>query len=281
MSDPRETFANARVAHRTHHPGSARVAEGRFHRLTRPLADLCRQPGGARDRQVLFGERLLVLEFHEGYAFCRAENDGYVGYVAQAALGPDATPTHRVSARQTHLYPKPDFKSPDLASLSFGSVLTVSTFEGAFAALDGGGFVPCQHIEAIDAYESDPAQTAALFIGTPYLWGGNSGAGIDCSGLVQAAILSTGRPCPRDSDQQLARTGRLLPESAELSRGDLVFWKGHVGMMADRDTLIHANAHHMAVVTEPLSDAEARIRAKEFGPIIARKRLAAQDFTDR
>ncbi|MGV6811341.1 MAG: C40 family peptidase [Brevirhabdus sp.] len=275
MSDPRQTPANANVAHITlkGRVSAQRFVEGSWHRVTTPLCDLTRRPGGARDRQLLFGERILVLETVEGIAFGETERDGYVGYVDATHLGADVQPTHWVSARSTHRYSAPDFKSSEVSVLSFGSWLCVTGEQDNFARLDTGQHVPLQHVRALDDWLDDPATVAEGFLGTPYLWGGNSGAGIDCSGLVQAALLACGTACPRDSDQQQAALGTVLPGDVAPARGDLVFWKGHVGMMLDETMLIHANAHHMATVVEPLAQAEARIKANEFGPITARKRL--------
>lgn len=275
MSDPRQTPANTRVAHLTlrGHVDAERYVEGDWHRVICTTCNLMRSPDGARDRQLLFGERVLVLEVEQGLAFAETERDGYVGYVDAGHLADDVQPTHWVSQRQTQLYSEPDFKSPERLTLSFGSWVCVTGETDRFSALATGGYVPTRHIRVLGDWASDPAAIAESFLGTPYLWGGNSGSGIDCSGLVQAAYLACGHACPRDSDQQQALFGTVLAKGAPLTRGDLVFWQGHVGMMLDDQRLIHANAHHMATVVEPLAQAEARILANEFGPVVARKRV--------
>lgn len=236
-----------------------------------PIADLRRAPDGPRDRQLLMGEAVTVLGITDGWAEVSAERDGYHGYLPENALG-TGTPTHRVRARATHLYAEPDFKTPERLSLSHGARLTVLS-SGARFAETPQGHVPLAHLSPLETVESDPVTVAALFLGTPYLWGGNSSFGIDCSGLIQVGCLACGIPCPGDSGPQEAALGTILPEDAPLKRGDLLFWKGHVAWVADTDTLLHANAHHMAVAYEPITAAIARIKAQGDGPVTARKRL--------
>lgn len=257
------------------------------HLIGWPLVDLCRTPNGPRDRQLLMGEAVevkgapaptsssgLTRGSPPGWIAVRALRDGYPGFVPEAALTPDARVTHRVCTRATHIYPTPDFKTPERAMLSLGARLNVSAERGRFAETPQG-FVPRAHLAPMDAPETDPVAVAARLLGTPYLWGGNSAFGIDCSGLVQVACLACDIPCPGDSDEQERALGQPLPEDAPLQRGDLLFWRGHVAWVSDPDTLLHANAHHMAVTFEPLRDALARIEAQGDGPVTARKRLRA------
>ncbi len=274
MSDPRLTPANPRVAHDSLRGlvTAERFTPGMLRRVVTPVADILRTPGGPRDRQALFGEQVLMLEEHEGHAFVQAERDGYVGYVAVTSLGAAQPATHWVSAAATHFYPEPDFKTRELMGLSFGARLTIVAEQGRFAETAEGWFVPKAHLKKRGDRLRDPAQTAALFLGTPYLWGGNSRAGIDCSGLVQAALLAAGLDCPGDSDMQ-EKIGRALPDEGPLARGDLLFWKGHVAMVFDHERLIHANAHHMAVAFERIDAAITRIADQGDGEITARRRL--------
>jgi cell wall-associated NlpC family hydrolase len=240
-------------------------------RIAVPVVDLLRRPDGPRDRQLLFGEPVSVLETLEGFSFIQSDKDGYVGYVPEHAVAEPIAATHRVTAPATHLYPQPDFKQHELAALSYGSLLRVTGTSGHFAETPMG-YVPSCHIASIGDLAQDPVSIAELFLGTPYLWGGNSRWGIDCSGLVQTALIACGQPCPGDSDMQEREVGALLVPDSAPQRGDLLFWKGHVAMVCDPETLIHANAHHMAVVHEGLKDAIQRIAAQGDGPVTAHRR---------
>ncbi|BAQ43576.1 peptidase P60 [Methylobacterium aquaticum] len=249
-----------------------RYVAGTTHRIRVPVAPLRRapDPAAALDSEALLGEAATVYEVRDGFAFAQLSADGYVGYLPAEALGPvDPAPTHRVSALRTFLYPAADLKRPVVGALSLGARVAVAGREGAYARLADGRFAWAGHLAALDAVEPDVAATALRFLGVPYLWGGRSSLGLDCSGLVQTALAAAGIAAPRDSDQQEAALGEAVPVTADLAglrRGDLVFWRGHVGMMLDEARLIHANGHHMAVAIEPLAEAEGRIRAGRTGP---------------
>ncbi|MEM1430063.1 MAG: NlpC/P60 family protein [Pseudomonadota bacterium] len=275
MSDRRETLANAFVA-AAELEGSVEApayVDGTLQRVTEPVVDLCRAPGGARERQLLYGQRFRVLEVREGWAFGAAARDGYVGYIAAASLGEDVAATHRVALPATHLYPTPNLKAREAAWLSFGSELRVVSASGEFFETAEGLFVPKTHLRPLSAVFADPVTVAQLFFGVPYLWGGNSAAGIDCSGLLQAGCLAAGLPCPGDSDQQEAILGETLAPGVQPARGDLFFWSGHVGIAVDGETLIHANAGSMSVAYEPITAAISRIAAQGEGPVTRRARL--------
>ena len=274
MNDRRLTPSNARVAHLSL-KGSVtgkRFVAGKWARLVSPIADLLSAPQGRRDRQVLMGERFLVLERHAGFGFVQAEKDGYCGYLPLTTLGEDRAATHWVAVPATHLYAGPDIKERDYAMLSQGARLTVATEHAWFFETDTGAFVPRRHLRAVGDWLNDPASVAESYLGTPYLWGGNSRSGIDCSGLVQAALLACGIPCPGDSDLQMARLGRKLSAGSACQRGDLLFWKGHVAMAVDARRMIHANAFSMAVTHEDIAQATARTAAQGDGPVLAVKR---------
>ncbi|MCB2137167.1 MAG: C40 family peptidase [Rhodobacteraceae bacterium] len=273
--DRRITPANDRVAHLSlkGEVNAPRFVDGEWAAVAVPLADLLAAPAGARDRQVLMGERVLVLDRHEGYAFIRAEKDGYCGYLPESALGEDCSATHWVAAPATHIYRAPNLKTPEVAALSFGARLEIAGDGPRFLQTKDGLFVPKPHLRQIGAPLSDPAAVAESFLGTPYLWGGNSRSGIDCSGLVQAALLACAIPCPGDSDLQEAALGSSLPEGAAIRRGDLLFWKGHVAMAVGPDRIIHANGFHMAVGYEDITAAIARIDGQGEGPLRSVRRL--------
>ena len=242
-------------------------------RIVVPVADLLAAPDGARDRQVPFGHPVAVLERRPGWARVRALHDGYEGWTAAGALGAAVTATHRVAVPATHLYPRPDMKTRERCWLSFNAELRVVSAAGDFLETPDG-FVPRPHLRPLDTPFADFVSAAELHLGVPYLWGGNSTAGIDCSGLVQGALLAAGRACPGDSGPQAAGLGIDLPADATPRRGDLYFWPGHVAIAVDGATLIHATARHMAVVREPLVEVLSRISAAGEGPLTRRARLS-------
>ena len=273
MSDRRFLRATERVAHDSLRGTLEGVTftPGDWARLTAPLAALCATPGGARDRQLLRGARFCVLERRGDHAFGFSAEDGYCGWLQAGALGADHPVTHWVSAPATHCYRAADIKSAEEAALSFGARVQVLVVEGALARTPQG-HIPAYHLRAQGDWLDDPVTTARLFLGTPYLWGGNSRAGIDCSGLVQAARRACGLPCPPDSDLQAAMPGAAVSAGQERP-GDLVFWKGHVALVSAPGMIIHANAWHMSVVEEPLAGAEAR-SAVCGGPVTRRLGVA-------
>jgi len=248
-------------------------AAGQRCRVTAPVLDLTMtpEPGATRATQLLHGETFVVYEERkDGLAWGQAALDGYVGYVDARHLGPAAGTGRRVTALWSHVYDRPLVQGLLLIELPYLAEVPISGTSGAFAKLRSGGFVPAPHIAPVG---KDFVAEAERFIGVPYLWGGRSARGIDCSGLLQLALLATGRKSPRDTDMQLAMLGREADGRTVPSRGDLVFWKGHVGIMRDADTLLHANAYHMAVASEPLATAASRIAAAGGGPITGRRRL--------
>ena len=241
-------------------------------RIIHSVVDLLREPEGLRDRQLLFGDMVTVVDEQDGWSRITAQKDGYLGWVTSDHLGPIEPETHWIVAVSTHAYAAADIKSPDQVSLSFGSRIRALSDENGFLET-AIGFIPETHAVPASSRLTDPVATAQLFLGTPYLWGGNSWFGLDCSGLVQAALLACGIPCPGDSTDQEREVGKVLPSGEPARRGDLLFWNGHVAWVAAENLLLHANAYHMAVALEPMDQAIARIDAKGDGPVTAHKRL--------
>lgn len=280
--DPRITPARPDLAakHLEGKVQAARFAEASEREVIVAQAPVRRAPApdAPLDTEALMGERVLVYETtDEGWAWGQLARDGYVGWLPAAALGPPGPPpTHRVAALRTFAFPGPDIKLAPLMAPPFGSRLAIVRHAGPFAVTATGAWVPAVHLAPVDSTESDVVAVAERFLGVPYLWGGRTSLGIDCSGLVQTALTACGIDCPRDSDMQERVLGVPLEagDRTALARGDLVFWRGHVAIVRDRDSLIHANAFHMAVAIEPLADALARIRAAG-SEVTSVRRLAA------
>lgn len=284
--DPRVTPArpDLAAAHLRGRVEAARFVEGREMRIAEPVVDLRKAPDLSLgiETQALLGESFVVYEDEEGWAWGQCARDGYVGYVAASSLAPaGAAPTHRVGVLRTHVYPAATIKTAPLTALTFDARLAVTGLDGVWAKT-AQGFVFAAHLTPLDARAGDavavvdPVAVAEMFLGLPYLWGGRSSQGLDCSGLVQTALRAGGIEAPRDSDMlmQIGDALALDDDMAHLQRGDLVFWKGHVGLMQDRERLLHANGTHMLVVSEPLAEARQRILEKTFGPITSIRRPA-------
>lgn len=251
-------------------------------RYAAPLALACAVPAAAIRRspdaraeqmdQLLFGERFDVLEAAEGWAWGQARRDGYVGYVERLALGEAGSlPTHRVSALRAYAFAEPSIKAAAAGPLSINALVAVGAQEGRFGRVEGLGWMFMHQLAPVGQVEADFVAVAERFAGAAYLWGGREAEGVDCSGLVQQALLACGRACPRDTDLQQALGAPAA--ATDLRRGDLVFWRGHVAVMLDGERIIHANAHHAAVAVEPLSQARDRIFAQGGGQPIAFRRL--------
>lgn len=271
----RSDLADARLGRAA--AGDARLVEGEARVIAAPVLSLHREPRfDARiDTQGLLGERVRVFETREGWAWLQLEKDGYVGYAALDDLAaPASPPTHRVAVPSTFMFPAPDIKAQPVVTVTLNAEVTVLREDERFAHLANGRFIIARHLKPLGEFEADFVAVAEAFRHVPYLWGGKSVLGLDCSGLVQLSLQAAGRISPRDSDMQENGLGHALPlgDFAGLKRGDLIFWDGHVGIMADARQLLHANGHFMQVTLEPLADAVERI-AKRYGKMTAIKRL--------
>jgi cell wall-associated NlpC family hydrolase len=278
--DPRITPARADLAaeHLEGKVSAARFAQGRVMEVIEPQAPLRREPrpDTPLDTEALKGERVTIYDSNaEGYSWGQLAADDYVGWLPTNALafaGP--APTHKVVALRTFAFHGPSIKLPPVEALPLGATLAVVRFADRMAVTASGVYVPAPHLRPVDEFEKDFVAVAERFLGVPYLWGGKTALGLDCSGLVQISLTACGISCPRDSDMQEAALGAPVADCANLKRGDLVFWKGHVAVVRDAESLLHANAFHMAVAIEPVAEAVTRIRAAG-GEVSAVRRITA------
>jgi cell wall-associated NlpC family hydrolase len=275
--DPRVTPArpDLAAAHLRGVVAAPRYVEGVSFEVFDAIASVRKAPvpDAMLETEALKGERVTIYEEDgEGWGWGQLRGDSYVGWLPMNALRtPGPEPTHKVAVLRTILFPGRSIKAQPVEGLPLGSRVAVDREDGDLARLASGRYVPARHLVLLDHAAADFVAVAERFIGVPYLWGGKTSLGIDCSGLVQVSLTACGIACPRDSDMQRGLGAEVAP-NATLARGDLVFWAGHVGMMRDAATLLHANAFHMAVTSEPFAEAVARISAAG-SDVVAIKRL--------
>lgn len=257
-----------------------RYVEGVAMEVRDCVVDLRRapRPDAAVDTQVLYGERVTVYDEEEGWAWAQLARDNYVGWIAANTLWRELSrATHRVSVPRTFIYPAANIKLPPLGALPLGAEVAIVEEREGFSVTPELGFIYRKHLAPVGARAPDFVAVAETLLGAPYLWGGKSVMGVDCSGLVQVSLLMAGIKAPRDTDMQEAALGAPLAPEAPLQRGDIVFWKGHVGVMRDATVLLHANATHMQVTSEPLEAVRARNESAGAGPVTSVKRLAEKE----
>ena len=281
--DPRQTLARADVAEAALEGeiGSARFVTPKARRIAVPLADLKREPTPSSGllTQALMGEEADVLVEKNGWAFARLKSDGYVGYLRSEALTPHfPAPTHSVAVPLTHIYAKPDLKTPSPLALPFLSRVAVggSAPQNGFSEAKGQGWIYAKHLTPLDQALPDHAETALSFLHAPYLWGGRSALGLDCSGLVQLALQASGIACPRDTDRQGESAGTMIARNVDpevCRRGDLVFFPGHVGILIDATRIVHANATRMKVSIDEVDTIVSWLKGKVPEPVLGLRRL--------
>ncbi len=269
--DRRTTLFSGRVAHQSLRGQVTAQAfvPGEPLRVLWPMVALCAAPDGAVDRQLLRGDAFLVIDRQDGWAYGQSDRGGYCGWLSEGAVGAADAPTHWVAALSTHAYDAPRVQARPLSWLSMGARVHVKGVAGIWADTDEG-FIPAGHLRRLGDWADDPVAVAEQFLGVPYLWGGNTAAGLDCSALVQAAWLACGRDCPGDSDLQRSLGADF---DGDARRGDLIFWKGHVALVCGPDRIIHANGHTMNVAYEGLQAAVTRIASAEGAAVLARRRV--------
>lgn len=255
-----------------------KFVEGTDVSVTSAFSNLCHTPekDAPLDSQLLHGEIFRVYDVKNGWAWGQAQYDDYVGYVPQENLGAVKPTDKQITALRSFVYREPDIKSPVLTMLTIGARVKQMETQGRFVRLAHGGWVVAAHLGAQNERAEDFVTVAEEFVGTPYLWGGRTSLGLDCSALVQLALMQAGFACPRDTDMQESVLGQPASQAKSgdgLQRGDLVFWKGHVGILCDEKTLLHANASHMKTVREDFASASARIAASD-GPVTSIRRMS-------
>lgn len=259
---------------------AARFADGVQYNVAKGCLSMRGRPEAAASQtsQLLFGEAFDVFELKNGWAWGQALRDGYVGYVEASGLTRDpVAPTHHVTALASHIYPAADLKTIPLEVVYMGAALSLKAGPAVkgFAALNTGGWIYARHLAPLGELQADYVATAQKFLGAPYLWGGKSCAGLDCSALVQIALFAAGINIPRDTDLQLKALGPALDIGADLQRGDIAFFPGHVGIMLDDRRLLHANARQMAVSVDLLEDVKAVVAETSPEPFLGACRLVA------